>query len=489
MNFDKSVINVYNIRSMKRLILAMTAFVTCVLGAGAYEIGTDMEEASFWTSDPVLFVKRHAEAGFEFTSDQREGADSRQDGGVTYYGLPVYESRLAFGEAGGIERVELTLFAPAGTETIQEMTDDSGRKFRRRIRIDKDIGKDEFGAMLKTVRGKLTKSGKKAPASVAERTKDASIHQSAQTWPKTEIATQTTLTWNYTQRGKRADTFKAGFVRVAVNGPGRSGGEPSGRAGAGSAAKGAKKIADNVVKDPRGDVFIDGIPMVDQGQKGYCAVATAERVLRYYGVEIDEHELAQAAGTHAEGGTPILGMKQSVEAVGKRYKLATVVCYGDFEKSAEERIAGICDEVKSYNKAAKKLKKPPITDDMFIYHQGNVTYYSYQKADEAMDAEVLKEMKVNGMQKSKYTKFTKDIHDQIAKGIPLLWSVKLGIYPEPGLMQSSGGHMRLIIGYNDKKKEILYSDSWGAGHELKRMPADWAWTISRCLMYMKPLAK
>ena len=172
---------VYNVRHMKRLMMAMMAALPCVLWAEAYEIGADMEEESFWTSDPVLFVKRHAEAGFEFTSDQRDGADTRQDGGVTYYGLPVYESRLAFGEAGGIERVELTLYAPAGTETIQEMTDDSGRKFRRRVRIDKTIGKGEFGEILKTVRGKLTKGGKKAPASVAERTKDASIHQSTQT--------------------------------------------------------------------------------------------------------------------------------------------------------------------------------------------------------------------------------------------------------------------------------------------------------------------
>ena len=98
-------------------------------------------------------------------------------------------------------------------------------------------------------------------------------------------------------------------------------------------------------------------------------------------------------------------------------------------------------------------------------------------------------MKVNGMQKSKFTKFMKDIHEQVSKGIPLFWGVTLGTYPEPGLMQANGGHTRLIIGYNDRKKEILYTDSWGAGHELKRMPAEWAWTISHLLMYMKPLSK
>ena len=47
--------------------------------------------------------------------------------------------------------------------------------------------------------------------------------------------------------------------------------------------------------------------------------------------------------------------------------------------------------------------------------------------------------------------------------------------------------MRLIVGYNAKTEEILYSDSWGAGHELKRMKADDAWTITTGLMTVEPL--
>jgi len=257
--------------------------------------------------------------------------------------------------------------------------------------------------------------------------------------------------------------------------------------GGAHAAKGAKKIADNVIRDPRGDVFIDNVPMVDQGQKGYCAAAASERVLRYYGVEVDEHEIGQAAGTTAEGGTSTLGMKNSVQAIGRKYKLGTVVTYGDFEKPVGERIESIVKEVANYNKAAKKMKKKEIADDVYITHSGSTTYYNPAAADAAMDSEVLKYMKTEGSQKSKFTKFMKDVHDQVNKGIPLIWGVVLGTYPEPEIPQSNGGHMRLIIGYNDKRKEILYTDSWGAGHELKRMPAEWAWTISHCLMYLKPL--
>ena len=62
----------------------------------------------------------------------------------------------------------------------------------------------------------------------------------------------------------------------------------------------------------------------------------------------------------------------------------------------------------------------------------------------------------------------------------------LGKVPETGIPQDAGGHMRLIIGYNSKSEEILYSDSWGAGHELKRMAAADAWTITTGTMSIEP---
>jgi len=46
--------------------------------------------------------------------------------------------------------------------------------------------------------------------------------------------------------------------------------------------------------------------------------------------------------------------------------------------------------------------------------------------------------------------------------------------------------MRLIIGYNQKNDEILYSDSWGVGHELKRLPAADAWTMTTGTMSIEP---
>ena len=84
-------------------------------------------------------------------------------------------------------------------------------------------------------------------------------------------------------------------------------------------------------------------------------------------------------------------------------------------------------------------------------------------------------------------KFSAGVRQQVNAGIPVFWGVTLGIYPERGVNpQSTGGHMRLIIGYNDKKKEILYTDTWGEGHELKRMPEDWAFAITHDAFFLKP---
>jgi len=474
--------------TMRNLIVAACV----VLGAegvlaAPYEIGEAMAEEAFWKSDPVLFVSKHQEDGFKFTSEGREAADSRREGGVAYYGIPVYEARVAFGEQGGVERVELTLFNRGGTEDVEEMQFADGKKMQRLKRVEKEMTKEDFFKVVDDVRGHLTKKGKKPSKPELQRMKDTDIRQYEQIWPKSDLPSIATLTWNYEQGAKKTAAFHPGFIRLAVDGPAVV--EKSGATKQAAKAKksGGTKLADNVVRESRGDVFVDNVPMVDQGQKGYCAAAASERVLRYYGLDVDEHEIAVAASTDADGGTSTAGMIKSVTAIGKRNKLATAVLYGDADKGAEERIANLEKEVNQYNKAAKKLKKPQIAEDVYIQRSGNMISYSPSAVDAAMDPEVRKEVKVNGVEKPKYMRFMKNVRQYVNEGKPLLWGVTLGTYPEADLPQARGGHMRLIIGYNDKKGEILYSDSWGKGHELKRMPSDWAWTITDCLLGLRPL--
>ena len=65
---------------------------------GPYDIGAASDEDSFWTSDPVLFVKRNEKRYFEFTSDTRESADTRIYGQVNYRGIKAYETKVYFVE-------------------------------------------------------------------------------------------------------------------------------------------------------------------------------------------------------------------------------------------------------------------------------------------------------------------------------------------------------------------------------------------------------
>ena len=46
--------------------------------------------------------------------------------------------------------------------------------------------------------------------------------------------------------------------------------------------------------------------------------------------------------------------------------------------------------------------------------------------------------------------------------------------------------MRLIIEYNDKKDEIIYTESWGAGHGKKNMDAGEAFAMSQALIVLPP---
>lgn len=226
-------------------------------------------------------------------------------------------------------------------------------------------------------------------------------------------------------------------------------------------------LTDHIVKKDTGDVYIDGVPMVDQGQKGYCAVATAERVARYYGLEVDQHEMAQVAKT-GENGTSMAEMEEALKRITGRLHISTTKRFDYDAKQYEE-------DVRDYNIAAKragaaKFEANPNVLDVSALQQ-NV------KPDVFLAAKV---------KQSGYKRFLARIQESVDKGIPVSWSLQLGMFKEAGLPQTHGGHMRLIIGYNTKTEEIIYSDSWGAGHEMKRMSAGEAWCMTMALYTMAP---
>ncbi|MEM9237162.1 MAG: hypothetical protein AAGB14_10320 [Verrucomicrobiota bacterium] len=233
-----------------------------------------------------------------------------------------------------------------------------------------------------------------------------------------------------------------------------------------------KSLAENVIKDDKGNVMIDGVPMVDQGEKGYCVVASVERVGRYYGVEMDQHEMAQLADTSENGTYPDV-MEKAFQKITGRIHVRTLKLI-EYDTRQFER------DVKNYNRAAKKAEEW-VWDIDFDTHYGYPSFF-WMKAH----PETFREVK---RRQNRYDHFNRKIKEYVDQGIPLCWTLFLGMFKEGDMPQSFGGHMRLIIGYNFSDPEvpkIIYTDSWGEGHGRKEMRADEAYCMTTGLYAMVP---
>ena len=239
------------------------------------------------------------------------------------------------------------------------------------------------------------------------------------------------------------------------------------------------ELAENLRKNENGDVWLDNIPMVDQGMKGYCVPAVLERVLRYYGNEdVTQHTLAQMAGSRADKGTSVEGMVEVVRKTGSRIgvRVSPVYLRGNDVKEMEKL-------VRDYNKIALRMKKRQIR--MITRQKGKTVYYMVAETLAQMEPEV--ELQLWTSRQREYKEFRYLIRKNIKKGIPVIWSVQLGKFREEKTPnQTSGGHMRLIIGWNEQEDRLIYTDTWGSGHEKKSMPAAQAWTITTAYFTVEP---
>ncbi|MDQ2867835.1 MAG: hypothetical protein M3R59_05400, partial [Verrucomicrobiota bacterium] len=89
----------------------------------------------------------------------------------------------------------------------------------------------------------------------------------------------------------------------------------------------AAELPARVLREPDGTECIPDIPMVDQGAKGYCVTAATERVLRYYGVEVDQNELAQIADADARRGTNPEVMVDALKKLASRFRVQVYTEY------------------------------------------------------------------------------------------------------------------------------------------------------------------
>jgi len=228
------------------------------------------------------------------------------------------------------------------------------------------------------------------------------------------------------------------FIRLRIFPRGARGGLAAAMSGNRAAALNINALKQNVTRAADGDVYVKGVPMVDQGPKGYCVVASAQRLLEYFGIPCDQHQLAQIAETNAESGTDPSIMSEALGKIDYRFKTRF-----------KELIVGDVRGMK-YNVARPTNPKPANRDE-----------------------------------------FVKLVSEYVDQGIPLFWGLALGLYQEePQIVVQQGGyHMRLITGYNQKTGKLIFSDSWGAGHEMKRMSVDDAYNATTCVFVMQPTTR
>lgn len=442
---------------MNRLLLA--AAVACVLAVPALAEPLDPLFAAdnFWTQKQDDFMKGAGKLGYEWTSSAKDSARTARprssnnasasgasSGGITVFGLPVIESVARF-DGDKLAAVTVVLYARG----------DVG-----------DWTEQQFDGLVRNAADAISKG---TGAKFAVRGKDMTnaVHAEGLTW--TTDKSRYLLEYSKTKAlPTRNIPFRAEFVRLEISAPEKKVGL---LASATNTQRAKFSGLTHIKRDAAsGDVWLGDVPMVDQGEKGYCVVAATERVMRYYGDKVDEHELAQVANTNTAGGTSSDAMVDALKKLSARLKVRV----REVDKfDIKEILALIAD----YNRTAKKDKKPQLSDQGHMIDVGAM----YRE----MDTDVLREVKTKN--KSDLHRFQRSIQAHIDQGVPLLWTVMLGKIPEPGIPQNAGGHMRLIIGYNNTKDEVLFSDSWGPGHELKRMKAEDAWTMTTGTMSIEPL--
>ncbi len=443
-------------------------FLLLLLAAGsvfaqtaAIDLGEWFAAPEKWAANAETFMGDAQSLGFRFV-DGQQTAMSNQKQVLRFLGLEVLEARVYFA-ADAIRRVELSLYNKG----------DAGIK-----------DKESFEALVEKAKQTITKSAQDSGMTGRTSNDRANYFVKRYQWTKKSPGIQ--MEWAYVEphrSGGKSVEYSAEFIKVLMV-PLKTGNTGMAAMTGGMAAtrpKNARTVKENVMRNSTGDVWVANIPMVDQGQKGYCAAAASERVLRYYGVEVDQHQIAQLADTAAEGGTTLEGMTKAISKIGRQFQLdkkelISPESSGSFEKSEHAKL------IEQYTATAKKKKVAGI--DWKEYTTDHMVDLPRIWTD--MDPEIL--LIARNGQKQSMNQFIKNIKLYADQGVPLLWSCLVGMYPEePPLGQEGAfGHVRLIIGYNDKTKEILYSDSWGPQHALKRLSQDKAWAMTKGLIVLKP---
>lgn len=371
-----------------------------------------------------------AGSSFQWLSSRRDSARyqalKRKD--VTFFSEVIPEAIVRFRD-GRLSRIYVAVYNRGDSHPITD--------------------EDTFDAKIETLSGKLSEKFGVEPQDSRKRLGSKATVM-MRSWNTPRVVCQ--LRWSSNNRGSFLAEYILASLEKKQNGDVED-------AVVAKAAKSAAELPANVKRNADGDVYIDGIPMVDQGAKGYCVPAVVERVMKYYGADgVTQHTIAQIAGTR-NFGTDVNEMYNSLKRISNRFGCRLEEHYTFIRDVRDFRRF-----IDRYNSVARKNKAPKLK----IVERNNMLI-----VDETMrqlKEEIYRKTRMDD--KSAYKKFSKYVHDFIGKGIPLIWCVP--------------GHMRLIIGYNDRESSVVFSDTWGAKFEFQKMKWDDAWTLTYGLYTLEP---
>jgi hypothetical protein len=171
---------------------------------------------------------------------------------------------------------------------------------------------------------------------------------------------------------------------------------------------------------PNGDRIIETVPLIPQGDRAYCGVSTLAMVTRYLGLELDTEDYAAAAGIRF-GSTIHSRIKETYEAAGETAEV----------------------------------------------HFPKTTKFDFAKAKASIDA---------GLPAIVFRRWTQErdyLHMAFARNFAANPTLQL---PKPDLNDqklwpTKGGfaHASVVNGYNEKRGEVIFTESWGERARNRRM--------------------
>ena len=169
-----------------------------------------------------------------------------------------------------------------------------------------------------------------------------------------------------------------------------------------------------------GDKIIETVPVIPQGDRAYCGVSTLAMVMRYLGLELDTEDYAAAAGIHF-GSTVKSKIKETYTAAGET--------------------------------AGAHL---PLT-----------TKFDFAKAKASIDAGLPVIVFRRWSQERDYlhTAFARNFAENPALELPKADLNDQKLWPT----QEGFAHASVVNGYNEKRREVIFTESWGERVRNRRM--------------------